>query len=83
MEDGEGSVEVLADLDLGLDEVRAQRAGRDLQAVAMEGHGVVVADPAGLLDAEDLAQLGCVDRNEGAARLLCRDGEACQLASKC
>lgn len=76
VEDGEGSVEILADLDLGLDEVRPQRAGRDLQPVAMEDDGVVVADPARLLDAENLAQLGFVDGNEGAARLLCRHGEA-------
>jgi hypothetical protein len=44
--------------------MRTQRAGWDLQPVAMERHGVVIADPSLLLDAEDLVQINARDRDK-------------------
>jgi hypothetical protein len=35
----------------------AMRLGRDLQGAAVPAHGVVVADPAGLLDAQDVVDI--------------------------
>src|SRR5271165_6055567 len=54
-EDGKRAIGILVDAHGGFDEVRSQRAGRDLQAERAPFDGVVVADLAGLLDAEDLA----------------------------
>ena len=70
VEDGVGSVVILADLDPRLDEMSAQRARWDLQFQSMERDAIVVADLALLLDAEDLAEIDTVDRNEGIAILL-------------
>ena len=57
-------------------EVRPERALGNMQAAALPAHGVVVADLAGLLEAEHLAPLRRRHGDEGAALLLCRHGEA-------
>ena len=69
MKDRVGSVVVLADLDPRLDEVRAQRARRDLQLQSVERHAIVVADLALFLNAKDLAEIDAGDRDESAALL--------------
>ena len=56
MEDGERAVGVLVDPDLGLDVMMAVAVGGDLQRPALVAHGVVVADGAVLVDAEDVVE---------------------------
>ncbi len=51
VEDGVGSVMVLADLDPRLDEVRPHSARRNLKFQAVERHAIVVADLPLLLNA--------------------------------
>ena len=65
VEDRVGAVVVLADLDPRLDEVRAQRARRDLQLQPVERHAIVVANLTFFLDAKDLTEIGSGDGNEG------------------
>ena len=63
-------------LDLGPDEMRAQAALRQLQALSVPGHGVVVGDRALLDDAQDLAPHLLVVGDEGRTLLFRLDGEA-------
>ena len=76
MKDRQGSVGILADLDVGLDEMRAQRAFGNLQLEPVEADAIVVADASIFLDAEDLGQIEARDRDEGRALLLGRNREA-------
>ncbi len=69
VEDDIGSVGVLAHLDCCLDEMRAQRAGRDLQAQTVTDDGVVVGDLALLLAAEHFAEFDAEDGHEDGASL--------------
>ena len=64
VEDRVGTVVVMADLDPRLDEVRAQRARRDLQLQPVERHAIVVADLTFFLNAKDLAKIDAGDRDE-------------------
>ena len=64
-----GAVGIDVDLDPRLDEVRPQRAFRDLQLERPVGHAIVVADLALLLHAQDLVEVDARDRGEGRARL--------------
>jgi hypothetical protein len=70
VKDGVGSVQVLPDLDFGLDEMGAQRALGDLQLEPVEGHAIVVADAAFFLNAQDLAEIDALDGDEGVARTI-------------
>src|SRR6266853_4618295 len=54
VEDRQAPVGVLVHAHGGADKMRAQRAGRDLQAEPAPFDGVVVADSALLLEAQDL-----------------------------
>src|SRR5665213_2016782 len=74
-EDRQRAVGILVDAHGGLDEVRPQRARRDLQTERAPFDGVVVADLAGLLDTEDLAPGTGRVGNEAGAGLLGGDGE--------
>src|SRR5450755_3620264 len=58
------AVVVLPDPDPGFNKMRTQRARRYLQPVAVERHGVVVANLTLLLNAEDLVQIDPGDRDE-------------------
>lgn len=74
--DGEAAIGIFEDAHLGAREVGTQRRWRDLQAEPLPLHGVVVADDALFLDAEDIApRLGGIG-DEGGAVLLCSDREA-------
>jgi hypothetical protein len=67
MKDRMGSVMVLPDLDVRLDEMRARRTRRD--------HTIVVADVAFFLNAENLAKIDARDCNKSDALLFGVDGE--------
>ncbi|HEV2098804.1 MAG TPA: hypothetical protein VGR45_07735 [Stellaceae bacterium] len=69
MEDRQAAVGIFVDAHDRAHEMRPQRARRDLQAEAAPFDGVVVADPALFLEAEDLARLAGAVGYEGAARL--------------
>ena len=69
-EHAHAGVGIFVDVDAGLDEVRAQAAFRQLQALLCPGDGVVVADRALLDDAENLAPGFGTIRHEGASVLL-------------
>ena len=75
-EEGDGAVGVFVEAHGRPDEVRPERAWRDLQAPAAPAHGVVVADLPGLVPAEDVAPGRGRAGDEGRARLGSRDGEA-------
>src|SRR3546814_6364008 len=75
-EDGEGAVGILVDPDPGLDEMWPERARRELQMQTVPFDGVVVADPALVLNAQDLAPGAGAVGYEGRAGLLGGDGEA-------
>src|SRR5512147_183189 len=70
------TVWVFVDADLGPDEVRTQRRRRDLQGELFPLDGVVVADDALFLDAEDLAPAAGSVGDEGGALLFRRLGKA-------
>ena len=76
MEDGEMAVGVLVHPDPRLDEVMADRARRDLQDQALVAHGVVVADGALLVDAQDVEVSPRGVGHEGRAKLFRGDREA-------
>src|SRR5512135_621012 len=70
MEDRQPAIGVLVHAHGGAHEMGPQRARRDLQAEPAPLDGVVVADPALLLDAQDLAGGAAAVGNEGGSRLL-------------
>lgn len=70
------TVRVFVDADLVPDEVRTQRRPWDLQGEAFPLDGVVVADDALFLDAEDLAPAAGSVGDEGGALLFRRLGKA-------
>src|SRR5574338_9224 len=76
IEDRQSVVCVPAYLDARIHEVRTQRTGLDLQTQLAEDDGVVVADDALLLMAQDLDQIAACPRHEGAAGLGRRHREA-------
>src|SRR6476620_6786606 len=59
----------------GLDEVRPQRAGWDLQAQTGEYHRVGLVDLAVLLHTQDLVQINAGNGDKGRSFLLGLDGE--------
>ncbi len=65
VEDAVGAIGVVADPDIGLDEMRPERTFRDLQLEAVERHAIVVADLAVFLDTEDLVEIYAGDGHEG------------------
>ena len=75
-EEGDRAVGVLVQPHGRPDEVRPERARRDLQAPAAPAHGVVVADLPGLVPAENVAPGRGRAGDEGRPRLGGRDGEA-------
>jgi hypothetical protein len=76
VEDRQRAVGVVVDPHPHLDEVRPQRARRDLQAQAPVAHAVVVADDALLVHAQDVAMDAGRVADERAPRLLGRDRKA-------
>src|SRR3546814_16821044 len=68
-EDGEGAVGILVDPDPGLDEMWPERARRELQMQTVPFDGVVVADPALVLNAPALAPSAGQGGSEGRAGL--------------
>ena len=74
-EDDEAGVGMVVHPDGRPDQVRAQRGRRDLQVAAAPGDPVVIADPALLLDREDVAPERLGDHAERRGRLLGRDRE--------
>src|SRR5208283_5834031 len=75
-EHGAGSIGIFVHAHLRLDEVWAQPAFGQLQALAVPGDGVVGGDRPLLDDAEDLAPRLVRIRYEGRAFLLGRNSEA-------
>src|SRR5438067_13530965 len=73
MKYGVRAVAVLMHANLGLDEMRANAARRNLQPQALESHGIVIADNALLLHAEHVLPLPKRNRHESAARLRSRN----------
>ena len=76
MEDRQRAVGVLVHAHPRLDEVRAQRARRDLEGKTPVAHAVVVADHALLLHAQDVPMDAGGVGDERGRRLLGRDREA-------
>lgn len=64
-----GSVVILTDLDPRLDEMRPQRALRDLQFQPVERHAIAVAGEAFFLNAQNLAKIGARNGHESRAFL--------------
>src|SRR3546814_20314765 len=75
-EDGEGAVGILVNPDPGLDEMWPERARRELQMQTVPFDGVVVAAPALVLNAQDLAPGAGAVGYEGRGGLPGGDGEA-------
>ena len=76
VEDGVGAVGVAAHFDPGLDEMRPQRALRDLQFEPVERHAIVVADLTLFLNAQNLGQIDAGNGDEGRAFLARADAKA-------
>ena len=76
MKESVRAVGVDAHLDPRLNEMRAQRAFRDLQLERPVGDAIVLSDLALLLNAQDLVEIDAKDRGEARARLSRRDREA-------
>ena len=75
VEDGVGAVVIVADLDPRLDEMRPQRARRNLKFQLVERHAIVVADLTLFLNAENLPEIDARDGDESSAFLLRLDGK--------
>src|SRR5690348_15171191 len=67
MKDGVGTVGIEVDLDPRAHEMRPHRALRDLQFQRPVGDAIVVSDLALLLNAQDLAEIDALNRDEGRA----------------
>ena len=76
VEDGEGAVGVFVNSHPGADEVGAGRVLGQPQDMAVVAHGVVVADDALLLAAQDVLDLGQAGRHEGTLGQLRGLGDA-------
>ena len=70
MEDGVRAIGIGSHLHPGFDEVRPQRAFRDLQLQTVVGNAIVVADLTLLLHAKHLVEIDAGDCHERRSRLL-------------
>ena len=64
------AVVVLPNPDPGFDKMRTQRARRDLQPMAVERHGIVVAHLTIFLDAKNFVEINLGDRHKRRTVLL-------------
>jgi hypothetical protein len=74
-EDGDGAVGILVNSDHGLDEVRPQAARRQLETESVPFDGIVVADGALFLDAQDVRPCHRAIEQKARAFLLGRHRE--------
>ena len=81
VEDRVAAIRVLMHLHPGMNEVRTQRTGRDLQPQAIERHGIVLAHLAVLLLAQDFGQIDIGNGNKRRSLLLRLDGETSSTCS--
>jgi len=74
---GEPAVHGMVQIDGGAGIAAAVGGGRQLQAMVVEGDGVIIGDAAGVVEAEQVLPVAvCGQRLTGRAGLLGGDGEA-------